>query len=121
MSMSKIRSKARQGLTVLQKCAGTLRRAGIDPEKEAVRNADKISRGKRVGRILESDDWAKGLKPLLDEISADFARILQKGYETDLAMDKARGAMDAIEKIYLKMNEAVHIGRQIEEKLKNEE
>jgi len=104
------------------KLAGVLRSAGIDPEKRATKYADQVRIGYHISHILESEDWVEGLKPLLDEIKNDFNKILRGGHEMDVDMDKARGAMDAIDTIYRKMDERVEIGRKAEEQLnKNEE
>ena len=104
------------------KLSGILRRAGIDPAKRASKYADQVSVGYHIAHILESEDWVEGLKPLIDEVSADFNRILRNGHEMDITMDKARGAMDAIDTILRKMNEAVELGRKADEQLtRNEE
>ncbi len=106
--------------TALHKLSGILRRAGIDPDKRAAKYADQISVGYHIAHIIESQDWVEGLKPLIDKVSEDFNRILRIGHETDTTMDKARGAMDAIDSILRKMDEAIEIGRKAEEQLTKE-
>lgn len=116
MSLKEVRRSA------VHKLSGVLRRAGIDPDKRAAKYADQIRVGYHIAHILESEDWVEGLKPMIDEVSADFNRILRNGHEMDVTMDKARGAMDAIDTILRKMTEAVELGRKAEEQLtKNEE
>lgn len=107
---------------VLHKLSGVLRRAGIDPKKKAAKYEDQVRVGYSIAHILESRDWEEGLKPLIDQISEDFNKTLRNGHEMDTTMDKARGALDAIDTILRKMNDAVELGRKAEEQLtKNEE
>ena len=95
----------------INRIAGILSRLRKDPQKQEHDLAVKQERGRLIEMLLNSEEYKHGLKPLFDDMRDQFSAMLQRGHELDPNMDKARGALDCLDKIQSSMVESIQIGK----------
>lgn len=95
-------------LGILQRLAGVVSRRS--PQQREHELSQSIDRGNMLHMLLQSHEWKRGLKPLLDEMQETFSMILQRGTEMDPDIEKARGALDCLRKIHTAIAEGVAEG-----------
>lgn len=104
-------------IAVEQRIAGVLRRFRRDPQQREHDLSVKQERGHLIERLMNSEEYKKAFKPLLDDMREQFSGMLQRGHELEPDVDKARGALDCLDKIQSVLIESIQIGKKAETQL----
>ena len=104
-------------IAVQRRIAGVLKRFRRDPQEREYELSQKQERGRLIEMLLNSEEYKNGLKPLLDNMRNQFTGMLQRGHELEPDVDKARGALDCLDKIQSLLIESIQIGKKAETQL----
>lgn len=104
-------------LSMMTRLSGVVARLRRDPQEREHDLSQMIYRGDILNLLLQSHEWKRGLKPLLDEMQETFSMMLQRGNEMEPDMEKARGALDCLRKIHTAIAEGVAAGHKAQQQL----
>lgn len=104
-------------IALQQRIAGVFSRFHKDGHQKEYELSIKQERGHLIERFMNSEEYEKAIKPLLDDMREHFSGMLQRGHELEPDVDKARGALDCLDKIQSLLIESIQIGKKAETQL----